>query len=421
MQHFFIQRMTFMIGKSLADLRIFNRAALLKLLYYNAEARLSRKEIASRLNLTQAAVSHIVKDMLEEGILIERGTVEDTRLGRREIMLDIDLTKFLVMSAYIPTRDICISCIDLAGNVHFEKMVHYDPLMTGAEIVSAVCAEMVEYIDTLPEERKKYVIGAGFGIKGICNNEKGVSVTSFGLWEDNLPVRKIAQECLGGLNVLIDNDIRCIAGAEMLFRPNRDYQSMLFVKYGPLVGGGFLLEGELFRGYSFSAMELGHVVVDPLGSICRCGKRGCLETVAGFDVIKNTAQLHYSCTRTPILYKITNGNADSITYDDIMYCYDNDEELVVKVLDGALDCFALMLVNAIGLVNPEKVMLYGFPFESERLLSTLIEKLSRLSHNKLSADVLKSGRNMQLDSLGCAAIVFIDFFEKGAIYTEQEQ
>jgi len=220
--------------------------------------------------------------------------------------------------------------------------------------------------------------------------------------------------------VLIDNDIRCIASAEMLFRPNRDSHSMLFAKYGPLVGGGFLLGGELFRGYSYSAMELAHFVVDSLGSICRCGKRGCLETVAGFDVIRNTVKLHYSNARTPILYERTNGDADSITYDDIMHCYDNDEELVVKVLDGALDCFALVLVNAIGLVNPEKVMLYGFPFESERLLCTLVEKLSRLSCNKLSAEILKSSRNMQLDNLGCAAIVFIDFFEKGAIYTEPE-
>lgn len=410
-----------MTGKSLSDLRVFNRAALLKLLYYNAEAKLSRKEIATRLNLTPAAVSHIVKDMLNEDVLIERGAVTDARLGRREIALDINLTKFLVMCAYIPTRDICISCVDLAGNVHFEKKIHCDSLMTGSEIVRAVCSEMLGYINTLPQDRKNCVIGAGFGIKGICDNEKGVSVTSFGLWEDNLPVREIAQKQLNGLNVLVDNDIRCVASGEMLFRPNSDSHSMLFTKYGPLVGGGFLLGGELFRGYSYSAMELAHFVVNPLGAICRCGKRGCLETVAGFDVIRNTVKLHYSYARTPILYKITNGDVDAVGYDDVMHCYDNDEELVVKVLNGALDSFALMLVNAIGIVNPEKIMLYGFPFESEKLLNTLVDKLTRLSCNKLSAEILKSSRNMQLENLGCAAIVFIDFFEKGAIYTDADE
>lgn len=406
-----------MIVKNMLDLRVSNRAAILKLLY-NTKG-LSRKEIASRLNLTPAAISYIVSDMLNEGILTEkRATEQNNRLGPREIILKINAAKFRVLCAYIPARSVSISCADLAGNIYFSKSVQYDTSLSGKEMLEAICTEMRAYIDTLSTEEKAAIIGAGFGLKGICDNKQGDSINSFGLWENNLPVKKIATECLGGINVLVDNDIRCIANAEMLFGPNEvNYEeSVLFIKYGPLVGSAFMLNDDMFCGHSYRAMELAHYVIDPLGSICRCGKRGCLETVVGFDVMISTLKIQYSKTRMPLLYKITGGSAENINADHIVCCYEHGEAMVVNLLDFALDRLALGIVNCVRLLDPKQIILYGFPFESLYILDSLKQKIYGLDKEDTTVEIVKSARNMLLGDLGGASVVIRDFISNGALY-----
>lgn len=403
------------IGKNMFDLRVSNRVAVLNLLH--SSGGMSRKEIATRLNLTPAAISHITSDMIAEGVLIETKKVEgSSRMGRREVILEIDLTKFKVMCAYIPTRDMRISCIDLAGNIDFSKDLHFDSSLSGREIIDSICDEMLDYMNSLSSEQRRWVIGAGLGIKGIFDDQRGVSVNSFGLWEANLPVRDIVEKRLG-IKVLSHNNIRCVASGEMLFNHHENIQSMLFVKFGPLVGGAFILNGGLFKGYGYHAMELGHFVVDPRGSVCRCGKRGCLETEIGFDIIANHLGVHYSSTRTPILYQLTGGDKSKITMENIMESFDRNERVVCEIMDGALDHFAFMLVDAIGLIDPQRITLYGFPFESDKFMRLLKEKIKKLSHGDMTTEIVKSSRNLQLDDLGCASIVIKDFLSNGAIYT----
>lgn len=402
------------IGRNMFDLRVSNRVAVLNLLY--SAGGMSRKEIAARLSLTPAAISHITSDMIEEGILVETKTVEgSSRMGRREVILEIDLAKFKVLCAYIPTRSIRITCIDLAGSMDFCKNLLFDAKPSGKEIIDSICDEMLDYMEGLSPEQRRWIIGAGVGVKGICDDRLGLSVNSFGLWENNLPVREHMEKRLG-IKVMLDNDIRCVASGEMLFNRHEDIQSMLFVKLGPLVGGAFILNGGLFKGYGYRAMELGHFIVDPLGSICRCGKRGCLETVIGFDVIASSLGLHYSATRLPILYRLTGGDKTKITMEKIMESYDRNEQVVCEMLDGALERFAFMLVDAIGLIDPQRITLYGLPFESEKFMKTLKEKIKKLNHGDMSTEIMKSSRNLQLDDLGCASIVIKDFLSNGAIY-----
>ena len=407
------------VGKNMFDLRVSNRVAVLKLLY--SFGGMSRKEIASRLNLTPAAISHISKDMISEGVLIETKKVEgSSRMGRHEIILEICLEKFKVLCAYIPTREVRISCIDLAGNIDFSKNLSFDNNISGEEMIHSICDEMQSYLNSIDEEQRKYVIGIGVGIKGICDSERGISINSFGLWESNLHVKDIVEEKMG-LRTMVDNNIRCVASAETLFNKEDDLHSMLFVKYGPLVGGAFVFHGELFKGYEYQAVELGHFVVDPMGAVCRCGKRGCLETVIGFDVIANTLSLHYSRTRLPILYACTGGDKANLTMETIMEAFDKGEYVVREIFDSALESFALMIVDAVGLIDPQWIILYGYPFENENFMEMLKNKIKKINRGKITTEIVRSNRNLQLDDLGCASIVIKSFLNNGGIHMAGEE
>lgn len=398
----------------MVDLRVSNRVAILNLLYLRGG--MSRKDMASYLQLTPAGISHITGAMLEEKVLIETKIVSGSNhMGRKEVILDINLSRFKVLCAYIPTREVHLSCVDLSGKSYFSKDISFAPDISGESILNSICDEMLAYIASLTPGERQSIIGIGLGVKGVYDYEQGISVNSFGLWECNLPVGRIVESRIP-LRVMVDNNIRCVATAERMFNQDQDLNSMMFVKLGPLIGGALMVDNDIFRGFGYKAMELGHYVVDPLGFVCRCGKRGCLETIMGFDVIADNLALQYSQKRTPILYELTKGNKSQINMERIMASFDYGEKLTCDILDAAVERFAFMIVNVGGMVDPQKIILYGFPFESKKFLSLLIEKMDKLDSGEKRPIIEKSKTNLQLENLGCASIVLKDFLANGALY-----
>ena len=82
------------------------------------------------------------------------------------------------------------------------------------------------------------------------------------------------------LPVMVDNDANLGALAEAAFGAGRDAGDLIYIKVSSGIGAGLILNGRLYRGGAGLAGELGHVLVDPDGLVCRCGNRGCLETLA---------------------------------------------------------------------------------------------------------------------------------------------
>jgi glucokinase len=148
-------------------------------------------------------------------------------------------------------------------------------------------------LDVAAELRSRYrqVEAIGAGAAGIVEWPDG-----FIRWAPNspyegLPLRKFLEHGTG-LPVVVDNDANVAAWAEaVLGRGVRRYQDFIFLTVGTGIGGGVLLNGEIYRGPAGVATELGHIIVDPGGPICGCGNRGCLEAVAsGTALVRNLRQ-----------------------------------------------------------------------------------------------------------------------------------
>ncbi|MDR1520407.1 MAG: ROK family protein [Planctomycetota bacterium] len=403
------------VGKSMADVRISNRAALLKLLY--ARGELSRKQLAGLMNLTPATITNIAADLIDEQVLAE-GPAKNggTRSGRREVALTLNLKRFRVMCAYIAERKVAVYCMDLEGEEFFHADLGFDDRISGAGMVNSVCDHIQEYLNGLSSEARSRIIGIGMGIKGVFDPVGGVSIRSFGLWEDNLNVREIVESRFD-FKVHLNNNVRCIANAQKLIHHNNGVRSLLFIKYGPLIGGALIMNGALFDGHGCQAMEVGHTVVDPGGPVCRCGKRGCLETIIGFDVMGKLLELQYSRARTPILHEITGGERTNIGMESILAAYDRGDQAVVDTVNRAIEYLALELINTIVIINPELIVLYGRPFESGAFLERLEGEVRRIGGESRSTVIMKSQSNLRLDRFGCASIVVKDFLDTGAVLT----
>ena len=129
--------------------------------------------------------------------------------------------------------------------------------------------------------RKLKVIGIGVGAPGPIHIGKGLVYFFPNIpgWK-NVPLKKRLERRLA-LPVRLDNDANAMALAEFCYGAGRGATNLIALTLGTGVGGGLVINGELFRGAAFSAAEVGHLVVNEKGPRCSCGSRGCLETYVG--------------------------------------------------------------------------------------------------------------------------------------------
>jgi predicted NBD/HSP70 family sugar kinase len=402
------------LGRNLLDLRLSTRIAILNLIF--ARGGMSRKDIAAALNLTPGAITVITGALIEEGVLHELRAVEGSnRLGRREVILDLRRRDFRVMCAFFGNQEARITCVNFAGEIDYIKSLYFAEGESGDRILGATADAFLEYMEELEPGERRGIVGAGLGVRGVYDTVRGVSVSSIGLWEDGLPVRAIMEEKLG-MKVLAINNISCVINAELMFHHGRDIHSMVLLRYGPMVGSALVLSNFNYSGYRYRSMEIAHTIVDPLGAECRCGKRGCLETRVGFDAIAAQLNLRYSKADTPILYRLTGGSRGRISMRLIMESYDRGEPIVCRVVEGAMDHLALAIVNLTAIIDPERIVLYGMPFESDKYMAALKDKVTELSAGDAPPDMERSSHNLYLEDVGCASTVIKDFLNHGAKY-----
>jgi glucokinase len=169
----------------------------------------------------------------------------------------------------------------LVGVVDSEQGIHYEDRessigFTEAEMVEELGRELQEARQARPD-----ALAAGLGIPATIDRERGVAINAVNLEITDVPLREIMRERLG-IPVFIDNDANCAALAEYLYGAGKGARDLVMLTLGTGIGGGLVLGGEIYRGSTGAAAELGHVVIDENGPPCQgnCPNHGCLETYA---------------------------------------------------------------------------------------------------------------------------------------------
>jgi glucokinase len=162
--------------------------------------------------------------------------------------------------------------VDREGRVHAE-LQKPTPIHSGAVVIATILLDLVERL-----RAGRDIAAVGVGAAGIVRWPEGRM-----LWAPNNAYRDWAirdeLERETGLPAVVDNDAN-VAGFAEARLGERSYRQMLFLTVGTGVGGGLVLDGEIYRGPTGMGAELGHMIVDPLGPQCGCGLHGCLEAVA---------------------------------------------------------------------------------------------------------------------------------------------
>jgi predicted NBD/HSP70 family sugar kinase len=278
------------------------------------------------------------------------------------------------------------------------KVVRRRPLPgTGVDaVVSSVAGLAAELLAIRPEFRAK-AIGLGVSIGGHVNGETGEVRYSphFG-WSQTIPLARLLREATGLDQVVLENDVNALAGAQQWFGRGGSYQRFAVVKIGSGIGCGLFINNELERGKSGLAGELGHIPSEPEGQRCSCGNRGCLQTVAGSDAI--VAALHQA------------GRTDVQDITAAAGLVHGGDRTAREVFQRAGEALGRGLATLLNLLNLEAIGLCGEPaiLSSGVYLDSVRDTLGRRAFSTAAddCDLWIEERTDELEARGAASVVF---------------
>jgi predicted NBD/HSP70 family sugar kinase/biotin operon repressor len=264
---------------SLESLRELNRLRVVEALRERGTA--SRAEIARHTGLSRSTVSSLVADLQAHGLVVDHPdseTLPSMPTGRPPTLLALDHSVGAVLGIDFGHDRVLAAVSDLSRTILAETVRDAD-VDNRAEDALDLGAELVE--DLLEEVGldRADVIGVGVALSGPIDHQRGaVHETSILPGWAGLEVVAEMSRRLGGLPVHLDNDANLGALAEVTLGAGREARNALYVMISSGIGAGLIIDGRPYRGNRGMAGEIGHVLVDETGPICRCGNRGCLET-----------------------------------------------------------------------------------------------------------------------------------------------
>ncbi len=218
---------------------------------------------------------------------------------------------------------------------------------------------MRSLISNLLPNQKPIAIGISFG--GPVNATTGVVRLSHHVpgWE-NKPLRQIL-EAEFGVPVRIDNDANVAALGEYRFGAGLGFDSLFYITVSTGVGGGWILNGHPWRGHEGMAGEIGHIVVQPDGPMCLCGKRGCVERLASGPYIAQQVRqwLQEQPENGQILRNIIENNTDQITAQSVSQAAIEGDKLSQKAIKLSGWAIGVAIGNVANLINPQRFVLGG--------------------------------------------------------------
>ncbi|MBT2499682.1 ROK family transcriptional regulator [Agromyces sp. ISL-38] len=260
-------------GTNVHALGGFNQIVILDTIRRNREG-LSRVEIAEHTGLSAQTVSNVSRRLLDDGIIREAGQ-RILGVGKPRIILQLDPSGGYAIGVHLDPAVITYVVLDLDGRV----VAHTATRTPSGVAPERVIAGMRNSIDAIIADAgvdRSRVLGVGIAAPGPLDLEQGVVLDPPLLegWH-GVPLRDALAESTG-LMVLLEKDVTAATVAELWMSSGHERDDFMFFYYGTGVGVGLAIAHEAVRGATNNAGDAGHLMVDPDGPVCSCGRRGCL-------------------------------------------------------------------------------------------------------------------------------------------------
>ena len=259
---------------SQTSLRDANRARLVEAVRHFGG--MTQVELSSATGLSPATVSTIVKVLTGAGVLETHTT---SRSGRRAVRVTIARQVGLVAGIHVGARTLRVALSDLALDVVAEQQLPLPPdhrLDATLDRAALLALDLVEHVGA----RLAEIHAVGVAVPGPVDKSGTFAIDGALRGWDGVSLADVIGTRLG-VPVYAEKDANLAALAEHTLGVAQGRDDFLYVRAGATTTAAVIVGGQVMRGVAGTAGEIGHVAVDPQGQICRCGLRGCLDTVVG--------------------------------------------------------------------------------------------------------------------------------------------
>jgi glucokinase-like ROK family protein len=382
---------------SLESLREQNRARVLAAMRELGVA--SRAAIARHTGLSRSTVSSLVGELQQAGMVIDRSdgpeSPQRSRGGRPPMLIALDRSVGVAVGIDFGKRHMAVAAADLSHTILAEswrEMPEDYDARRGLDGASELMSEVLE----AAEVDRDSVVGVGLGLPGPISLASG-TVGSSAILPGWVGVQ-VADEMSDrlGLPVLVDNDANLGALSELHWGAGRGSSNLAYLKVATGIGAGLVIGGRLFRGAGGTAGEIGHTMIDEAGPICRCGSRGCLETLAAAPAIVELLR--------PSL-------GDGLTAEKVLERAADGDPGCRRAIGDAGRYIGSALADLCNLVNPERIVVGGtIGASGDVLLEPMRESLRHRAIPSAGEDVeiVAGSLGDRAELLGTVALVLYE-------------
>lgn len=313
---------------------------------------ISQAELARQTGLSPASVSGILQWLLAQELLIEHGKSPQQGAGRRGALLGFNDQKAVVAGVVIDQTQCEVALLGLSAQVlaHTSQSnpAYHDPAKT-LDLIAATLHTLLDQT-TLPAAA---LVGVGVAMPGLIDPDAGVVKVAANLGWRNVHLGTMLQERLS-LPVRLEHLGRAKAIAETLWGSGIGCANLVCVEIGSGIGAGVIMAGNLLKGGSGSAPEIGHTVLDLQGPACACGLRGCWETFCSGPALRRRID-HYLETMPQIKTDLTR----HATLAELENAVRTGDALAQVIMSETANYLARGLLNVIWNFDPSLIILSG--------------------------------------------------------------
>ena len=339
-------------------------------------------DLAKDIDLSIPTVTKFLMELVDAGYIVNYGK-QETSEGRPPNLYGLNPD-----SAYMVGVDIKSSCLNI-GLMNFTgDMID---LQMGIECrleitlggLDELTCHIREFLDKHVNVKDK-ILQVGVNISGRVNPEAGYSFSMFNFEER--PLAEVLYEKIG-IPVSIDNDTRAMAYGELLKGAVKGEKDIVFINISWGLGSAFIIDGKIYTGRSGFSGEFGHFSVFDNEIICRCGKKGCLETEVSGSALHRILCEKVKSGQSSILSKRILTEETSVTLEEIVDATNKEDILCIELVEEIGRKLGRYLAGLINLFNPELVVIGGtLALTEDYILQPIKTAIRKYSLNLVSKD-----------------------------------
>ncbi len=353
------------------NIKNFNKHSAVDLIRF-ASNGISRTDLADQMGLTRAAVTMIVTDLLENGVILEAESRAIPN-GRPPVVLEINPKRGLVAAVDMGATHINIALADFSAKIIEEISLPFD-IKQGPQICLVEASRILRELLSRCGINISQLMAVGVGVPGPVITDAGtvVSPPIMPGW-DGYPIRE-SLEKEWGLPVSLNNDAELGALGEWAYGAGRGEKNLAFIKVGSGIGAGLIINQQIYGGTTGSAGEIGHLTIDENGPLCSCGNRGCMEAFAGGHAIALQAiELVKSGKRT----LLSNIPIENLTAQEVAKAARRGDLPSQEIIMRAGTFIGIAIAGLVNLFNPGAVIIGGGVAQAGDLLTNSIRQAVR--------------------------------------------